>query len=95
MIILYVFLLTLMIVFMGTIAPIIQIIMSKRKTNKSYKYVFSDELINYDIEYELGEDLASRILLATRGWVRGPQGNIMTRASFEEKKIAEYSIELP
>lgn len=95
MIIFYIFAVTLGIVILGSIVPIFQFIISKRQPKKSYQYVFSNELINHKINFKLSNELISRALLATRGWVRGPQGVLMTDEAFEQKKKIEYEIELP
>lgn len=95
MIILYIVLLTLAVIALGSIIPIIQVLFSRKTSPKMYKYVFSEDLINRDIQLVFRENLAPRTLLATRGWVRGPQGELLTQNAFEEKKFKEYSIELP
>lgn len=95
MTILYVILLTIAIVLLGSISPLFQALILQKKQGKTFKYTFSDDLINRDIELEFKKEFIPRTLLATRGWVRGPQGKIMTNDAFEQKKLEEYSIELP
>lgn len=95
MIILYILAITLIVVILGSIIPILQVLISKKQAKTSYQYVFSNELINHKIKFKLEDGLFSRALLATRGWVRGPQGILMTNEAFEQKKKIEYEIELP
>lgn len=99
MFIFYLLVFILIILLLGSIVPILQFLVSKRrrqKSKKNYKYVFSDELINYDFDFpSLKTEQVPRTLLATRGWVRGPQGNVMSENLFDKKKSEEYSIKLP
>lgn len=95
MFILYLFALTIVILLLGCIVPFTQFLIYKKSNKKSCKYVFSEELVNFDFEFEINDKVVARTLLATRGWVRGPQGNVMTEYDFEQKKAAEYDIALP
>lgn len=86
----------------GSIIPIIQFLLNRKKREKNkYTYSFPDELFNIDLdsvdedEDEDEDEFVSRAVLSNRGWIRGPQGNIMTRKTFREKRDAEYNIELP
>lgn len=95
MIIFYIILITIGIIVLGSIVPLLQLLNAKCHKKSSYKYVFSNELVDFDMDFTIKSEFISRPLLATRGWVRGPQGSIMTNEVFEEKKKAEYSIQLP
>ena len=95
MIVLYIFMLILSVVVLGSVIPILQVLFSKKQSPQMYKYVFSEDLINHDIQLVFRENVAPRTLLATRGWVRGPQGELLTQDAFEEKKLQEFSFELP
>ena len=93
--ILYLLALTVAILLLGSIVPLVQVLIAKKNRKKTYKYVFSEELVNYDFDTKIKNKLVARTRLATRGWVRAPQGNIMTDDDFEQKKNAEYNISLP
>ena len=95
MIIFYIILITIGIIALGSIVPLLQLLNAKSHKKCSYKYVFSNELVDFDMDFSIKSELIHRPLLSTRGWVRGPQGSIMTNEAFEEKKKAEYSIQLP
>lgn len=96
-------LLILVTVLLGSIVPFIQYIEFKRKpVGKRYKYYFSEELLNYDMDnlsFEnidvVNERTNNRLYLSDRGWIRCPNGTVMSERGFEEKKAREYSIELP
>lgn len=77
--------------------PLIQYIIANRKTKESYtqKYMFSDELVNFDIEGKELDEHTDRFSLANRGWIRCPNGTIMSEKNFQAKKEQEYKIELP
>lgn len=95
MLVLNILLVTVSIIVLGSIVPLFQLAYSKRRKATTYRYVFSDDLVNFDMNTEIRSDVTSRVKLATRGWVRGPQGSIMTQEDFEKKKEIEYSIQLP
>ena len=95
MIILYLLVLTISILFLGSIVPIVQVLIAKKNKKTTCKYVFSEELVNYDFDAETKDKLVKRTVLSTRGWVRALQGNIMTESTFEQKKTVEYSVDLP
>ena len=96
MLIVYLIIVTLIILVLSGAIPFIQFLLIKRKPSQP-RYTFSAELLNYDWDLDTCEDdkLITRKIVATRGWVRGPQGNAMTEQSFQEKRTLEYSIDLP
>ena len=95
MIIFYVILITIGIIALGSIVPLLQLLNAKCHKKSLYKYVFSNELVDFDMDFSIKSEFVYRPLLSTRGWVRGPQGIIMSNEVFEEKKKAEYCIQLP
>jgi hypothetical protein len=95
MLVLNILLVTVSIIVLGSIVPLFQLVHSKKRKTTTYRYVFSDDLINFDMNTGIKSDVISRAKLATRGWVRGPHGSIMTQEDFEKKKEMEYSIQLP
>lgn len=90
-------------VLLGSVVPVIQFIKFKNKpAEKRYKYYFTEELLNFDMDnlnFEnidvINERKNNRLYLADRGWIRCPNGTVMSDRGFEEKKALEYGIELP
>lgn len=89
-------------VFVGGIVPFAQYIYFTFFLKKSEKLLFSQALLDYDMDNIKYEDihtqdasLVGRQALANRGWVRCPNGTVMNEAIFEDKKSNEYKIELP
>lgn len=102
MLILYLLIVTVAILILGSAAPLVQYLILRMRSKKknSFEYIFPKELFDYDMDSNNCADknncsLIPRTVLATRGWVRGTQGVIMTQESFEEKKNHEYKIDLP
>ncbi len=91
----YLILITLLIFILSGAIPFIQFILLKRKESINYRYTFSSELLDYDWNSTENEKTIPREIATTRGWIRGPQGNTMTEQSFQKKRAAEYSIDLP
>lgn len=91
------------VVLLASIVPLCQFLFFKLKSSKNaddyeaddYEYIFSNELVNKDIDFQNSNQLPSRKIASSRGWIRGPQGEVMTNKDFEEKRNLEYSIDLP
>lgn len=89
---------------LGSIVPFVQyfIYRSKKSTPAASAFLFSQSLLDckmVDLKYEkvsVGDRvLIDRVALSDRGWVRGPNGVVMTAKDFEAKKKSEYEIALP
>lgn len=82
-----------------SVVPFIQfIVLYFRRHKNKYRmvYYFSRELFDYDMNRKSTIDITiNRRVLANRGWVRYPNGKVITETDFEEKKKEEYQIELP
>lgn len=101
--IVYAFVVTVVVAMLGSIIPMIQFFVEKRKVsnleNDSVKvvdFVFSRHLFDANFNPSPNNaNIASRTLVGTRGWIRGPQGHILTDYEFKKKRSSEYKIELP
>ena len=99
----YILILVALTVAVSCIVPLMQFIYSfYRFSKRSEKLLFSQSLLDYDLDdiryedvHEEGSTTVGRQLLANRGWVRCPNGTIMNSTIFEAKKAEEYAIELP
>ena len=87
---------------LASIVPLLQYIVHLRKNRGSMAemYFFTQELLDYDTNRlsKFKNDsisITNRVELANRGWIRCPNGTIMTEQEFEERKREEYSLELP
>ena len=67
----------------------------KRKYFLLQQYRFSNDLFDYDIGNRDGNRHVDRFALSNRGWIRCPNGTIMSNETFEEKRNSEYKIDLP
>ena len=67
----------------------------KRKISLIQQYRFSYDLFNYDIDNKGDNRHVDRFALSNRGWIRCPNGIIMSNETFEEKRNNEYSVDLP
>lgn len=105
---LYLLIMILGTIILGSIVPVIQFFKFKITSNKTafnkYEnhYQFSRELLNSDLDNlkfenvdKVDRKLNNRLYIAERGWVRGPNGTVLSLHDFEEKKSIEYEIELP
>lgn len=96
MIWLYLIGITFAVLALGSIVPVIQFLLTSKSSKKNkYSYSFPAELFNMELDSTYEDEFVSRSVLSMRGWIRGPQGNIMTKKAFQEKRDIEYSIELP
>ena len=85
------------------IVPWVQFVVAKRKNRKhkrhnmNSQYLFSRQLLDYKMKLSQNvcDTNCDRFKLADRGWVRCPNGTIMTEDMFDEKKKIEYDILLP
>lgn len=88
---------------LGSIIPLSQFIYFKIKpVEKKTRYYFTEQLLNYDLDNLTFENVDivdskenNRLYIADRGWVRRPNGTVLSDCSFEKKKELEYQIELP
>lgn len=96
MIWLYLIGITFSVLALGAIIPIVQfLLVSKNNKKNTYTYSFPSELFNMELDSAYEDEFVSRSVLSMRGWIRGPQGNIITKKAFQEKRENEYNIELP
>lgn len=84
----------------SSIVPLIQYIISYEKFGFTKKYIFPNELCDFDLDdlsfEKIPEGKAiNRMASNDRGWVHYPVGSIMDNDSFEKKKKEEYDLELP
>lgn len=87
---------TCVILILGSTVPIIQfLLMRKNRIKKFYTYSFNSELFDMELDSVNDDRYVSRAMLSMRGWIRGPQGDIMTQKTFQKKREDEYSIDLP
>ena len=99
----YVLLMVLGTIFLGSVIPLLQFIRFKRThIKKKTKYYFTEQLLNYDLDNLRFENVDvvdskynNRLYIADRGWVRRPNGTVLSGNSFEKKKELEYQIKLP
>lgn len=99
----YCIILVVLTLLLGCIVPFAQYLFFGSKLNsRPSKLLFSKMLLDYDMDnlkYEKAcaqtGDLINRISLNNRGWVRGPNGIVMSEEDFEFKKKREYDIALP
>ena len=92
----YFLLITIVVILLSSVIPIIQFVWASFRGKTKYTYLFPLELYDRDFRWsEKNDYLVSRQLLATRGWIRGPHGSVMTNESFQVKKNLEYEIDLP
>lgn len=102
MLLLYLIGMILVTIIIASIIPVTQYLIYSHqfKAESVASYSFTKELYDHnldDVESDkLDISFVGRVDLANRGWVRShPNGTIMTRNEFEEKKRKEYAIELP
>lgn len=89
------------IIVLGSIVPMVQFVcyLFHREQSNTKSYYFSKELFDFDLDSLKFENNSqqqySRLDLGDRGWVRCPNGTIITNEMFDQQKKDEYSIELP
>ena len=81
---------------LASIVPFAQFLaFRKRKLSLNQHYRFSNDLFDYDIDNKGNNRHVDRFALSNRGWIRCPNGIIMSNETFEEKRNNEYKIDLP
>lgn len=100
----YLILMIVITLILGSIVPLIQFVIYNQKLNRQPSlFLFSQTLLDFDLDTLTFENVDSksanvvvnRLGLADRGWIRCPNGTIMSNEDFSEKKKCEYDIELP
>lgn len=89
----YILLMVIGTIFLGSIIPLLQFIRFKRThIEKKTKYYFTEQLLNYDLDNLRFENVDvvdskynNRLYIADRGWVRRPNGTVLSANSFERK----------
>ena len=87
---------------LASIVPLMQYIVCLKKNKSSAEglYYFSQELVDretesFSVKNGIQPAVVNRVELTNRGWVRCPNGSVMSEQEFEDKKRAEYLIDLP
>ena len=100
--VIYLIIIVLLTALLGSIVPLVQYVTYRLKLRVPSKFLFSQTLLDYNMDglkYETisatGGSFINRLSLSNRGWIRGPNGIIMTDEDFEAKKKSEYDIALP
>lgn len=99
----YCIILIILTLLLGSIVPFAQYLIYNVKSNSQpSKLLFSQVLLDYNMDnlkYERvsaqSNVFVNRLDLNNRGWVRGPNGVVMSKEDFEAKKKSEYDIALP
>lgn len=89
---------------LGSMVPFIQFVIYNRKFNaRPARFLFSQTLLDFDMDALTFENVDSkgsdatidRLGLLDRGWIRCPNGIVMSNNDFDQKKKLEYKIDLP
>lgn len=100
----YLILMIIITLLLGSIGPLLQFVIYNRKLkSQPSKYHFSQTLLDFDMDSlsfenidDKNEDaVVCRLNLSDRGWIRCPQGTVMSERDFGEKKKREFELELP